>query len=86
MDKIVWFYDEYCSKHPRATELVLVCAAILAVHIGLAYVKDAAQKIRLAAPTAVVQNPTKQTFSPTISNHDQSTNSEYLLCLQVTQI
>jgi hypothetical protein len=48
--KVIWFYDKYCSRFPKLTEACLILVAIVIVHFGLAYVRDAAAKKALQTP------------------------------------
>jgi hypothetical protein len=65
MDKLIWFYQHYCSKHPKLTEILLVIAGACFIHFGLAFVKDAASSKAAQMPIQelhpVASSPAVQT-------------------------
>jgi hypothetical protein len=83
MEKVIWFYQQYCSKHSRLTELLLAVIAVVAVHVGLSYVRHAAEQSSptiTAAPAdhhppAPASIPTSTTVGTTVNNAKTSGNS-----------
>ena len=83
MDKVVWFYQQYCLKHPRLTELLLAVIAVVAVHVGLSYVRHAAQQSSPTITAAPVDHnppapasiPTPTTAGTTVNDARTSGNS-----------
>jgi hypothetical protein len=75
VDKIIWFYDEYCSRHPRLTEFLLVCVAVAIVHVGLTFVKDAAARKGLENSVITGQPPKATLPSIDISSRTATTKA-----------
>ena len=57
MDKVIWFYEHYCARHPRLTEIFLIVIGACLIHAGLAFVKDAAAS-RGVGTSVKEQHPT----------------------------